>query len=342
MTSKVNATTFDPNIIPLALDTVGDGVWEVDLTTNAFGLEEIRLKAQEVGIAGFLVKPVSRSTLFDSIMTGTGTPGERPTPGPTSTTVAAALKGEPVAPLQGARVLLVEDNDVNQLVARGMLESWGVRVDTAADGRIAVSMIGAPAEPYDAVLMDLQMPNMDGYEATRRIRANPSYAHVPIIAMTADAFEAERQACLEAGMDDHVAKPVDANHLLRVLARWIRGRRAAAPPAPPPFALETILLRLNGNRSLVRRLLQIFVRDFASASADIRAAVARGDVANARFRVHTIKGVAANLSAAPLHAAAERLEAAWNDDDLTRAGELLELFETALADALVEARTLEV
>ena len=318
------------------------------IMVTAYGLEEIRQKALAVGIAGFLIKPVSRSSLFDAIVAGIGLPADDKRP--VAPVVVASRN--PVEPLGGTRVLLVEDNDINQLVAQDMLRGWGVDVQVASDGQIALEMVAAAPAPYDAVLMDLQMPNMDGYEATRRIRANPAFAHLPIIAMTADAFEAERQLCLDVGMDDHVAKPVDASHLLSVLARWVGARRVSrsagtsgaatgsAPAESRSFDVPAMLSRLNGNRALVKRLLQLFVRDFASASSEISAAINSDDQSIVRFKVHTLKGVAGNLSAAALRAAAEALETSLADPDRARAPALIAPLTQALQEALAEAQSL--
>jgi PAS domain S-box-containing protein len=189
---------LDPEILPTII------------MVTAYGREEIRQRAEAAGIAGFLLKPVSRSSLLDAIMTALGTVGaSRP----------ALPEGEHGL-LTGRRVVLAEDNEINQLVAQGILEGWGMKVEIARDGREAVALLGN-GQRYDGVLMDLQMPGMDGYQATRLIRSTGHSPGLPIIAMTADAFESERQRCFEAGMDDHVSKPIDPDHLYRVLVRWL-------------------------------------------------------------------------------------------------------------------------
>jgi two-component system sensor histidine kinase/response regulator len=313
------------------------------IMVSAYSLEQIREQATAAGVSAFLVKPVSRSALFDAIMNSTGRKtqmGEADLPAP-------AITGTLLA---GTRILVVEDNDINQLVAREMLESWGAAVDTVHDGRMAVEKVAAQSGGYDAILMDLQMPVMDGYEASRRIRAE-SQRRIPIIAMTADAFESERRQCLEAGMDDHVAKPVEPDHLLSVLSRWILGH--APPPhaarseaaGPPLFDLPKLLARLNGNRPLVKRLIETFVRDFAQAGAEIGESIARGDWPTAQFKAHALRGVAGTLAAATLHEAAGRLDDALDANRPNRNADIAPLvapLQALLAQAVAQARNIVV
>ena len=122
--------------------------------------------------------------------------------------------------MRGARILLVEDNEINQEVAMGQLEDAEAFVDLAENGEVALRMIRD--NDYDAVLMDMQMPVMDGLDATRVIRSNPRFEHLPIIAMTANAMASDRTLCLEAGMNDHIAKPIDPDQLFGVLLKWVR------------------------------------------------------------------------------------------------------------------------
>jgi hypothetical protein len=122
----------------------------------------------------------------------------------------------------GTRILLAEDEPVNQEVSRGLLEDVGLTVELAEDGGVAVAM--AQRSHYDLILMDMQMPQMNGVEATRMIRALPAYADTPILAMTANAFDEDRQICLDAGMDDHIGKPVDPDKLYETLLKWLEKR----------------------------------------------------------------------------------------------------------------------
>jgi PAS domain S-box-containing protein len=200
------------------------------LTT--FDCEEVVRKAAGIDLDAFLPKPFTDSLLLDAIMDVFG--WDRVSD---SRAKLATVPDEPPSPaLLGARVLLVEDGKLNQMVGRALLEGFGLTVESAGDGRQAVAMIQADRDRFDAVLMDVQMPVMDGYEATRALREQPSMAALPIIAVTANALAAERERCLEAGMNDYVSKPIDPDRLRAVLERWVRPRRA--PAASQPLALS--------------------------------------------------------------------------------------------------------
>jgi signal transduction histidine kinase/ABC-type amino acid transport substrate-binding protein/DNA-binding response OmpR family regulator len=236
----------------------------------------------------------------------------------------APVHASPVVNLGGTRVLLAEDNPINQQVAVELLQGAGVAVDVAGNGQEALGMV--KSRPYDAVLMDLQMPVMDGLQATQAIRAVPELRALPIIAMTASVMAGDRDRCLAAGMNDHVSKPISIEQLMATLARWLPGRAgapapSAAVPAPADtgatlpetldgFALEEGVKRVGGDRALYRRLLLQFHDHSSTAGATIRAALAAGDRAKARAEVHTLKGVAGTLSAKDLYAASQALEAA--------------------------------
>ncbi len=286
---------------------------------TAYGREEIARQAEALGLEAFLVKPVSASVLFDTILgVFTAPGGERAWPAPSQRAGEAAT-------LDGVRVLLVEDNLINQQVVGEMLAALGVTAEVAGNGWQALEKLRVPGARFDAVLMDLQMPDMDGYEATRQIRAQLDLAALPIIAMTAHVQAAERQKCLEAGMNDHVAKPVDPEQLLAALVRWVEPRPrlvAAAALTPevevgalaeplPGFDVAAALRRFSGNRRLFMQLVRQFGQDYAGAAREIRAALARGDMKAARQITHTLKGLAGNLEATAVLAAAQELEAAF-------------------------------
>lgn len=184
---------------------------------TAYGREEVLKQAEAVGIENVLVKPVTSSTLFDATLAVLQASDE--TPG-----FALSAPSLDTTGTRGARVLLVEDNEINQEVALGQLEDAEVQVDVAENGEIAVRMV--QDNNYDLVLMDMQMPVMDGLEATRIIRADLRLVDLPIIAMTANAMAADRDRCLEAGMNDHIPKPIDPEELFRVMAQWTRSRSA--------------------------------------------------------------------------------------------------------------------
>ena len=185
---------------------------------TAYGREEVMKQAEENGFDNVLIKPVTSSVLFDTAVMVLDSDRE-------ATGSVGAEQSADVQGLTGCRVLLVEDNEINQEVAVGQLEDAGIVVDLAENGEIATRMVGD--NEYHAVLMDMQMPVMDGIEATRIIRSNPRFQALPIIAMTANAMAADRERCLQAGMNDHIPKPIEPEELFRVLTRWTKGHNAA-------------------------------------------------------------------------------------------------------------------
>jgi two-component system, sensor histidine kinase and response regulator len=177
------------------------------------------MQAEQNGIESVLVKPVTSSTLFDTTLAVLQTSDISPDKAP------SAISFD-VTRTRGARVLLVEDNEINQEVALGQLEDAKVQVDLAENGEVAVRMV--KDNQYDLVLMDMQMPVMDGIEATRAIRSDARFDDLPIIAMTANAMSADRDRCLEAGMNDHIAKPIEPQELFMMLTQWIRSGSSRA------------------------------------------------------------------------------------------------------------------
>jgi two-component system, sensor histidine kinase and response regulator len=290
------------------------------LMITEFGREDVRRQAQEVEIERFLQKPVSPSVLFDTLMSLFGAPVEE-----IAASVEKSGRGGPLA--DGLRVLLVEDNEVNQQVATELLESEGAVVTIANHGGEAVKILteGDQPPPFDVVLMDLQMPEMDGFAATRVLRARPPLRDLPIIAMTAHVMTEEVQRCLEAGMNDHVGKPIDPDAFFAALARWTRARPrdVTAVPAKAPSASDEISLpdmegvdvqggleRIAGNRRLYRDLLIQFATKQETAAERIEAALASGDRHQAEHLAHTLKGAAGNLGITQIFHAAGNLEAA--------------------------------
>jgi two-component system sensor histidine kinase/response regulator len=198
--------------------------------------------------------------------------------------------------LKGARILLAEDNEINQQIAVELLEGVGAKVEVASHGREAVEKLMREPMTYDLVLMDLQMPEMDGYQATAKIRSDPRFAKLPIIAMTAHATLEEKQRCLDAGMNDHVSKPIDPALLFETLGRYYKPtENAAVPPVSEPKqtgipatdtgdlpsieGLDTQdgLRRVGGNQKLYLNLLRKFVDQQSQAPAQIAEALARNE-----------------------------------------------------------------
>jgi signal transduction histidine kinase/CheY-like chemotaxis protein/HPt (histidine-containing phosphotransfer) domain-containing protein len=296
------------------------------IMVTAFSRDDVVREAERIGLAAVLYKPVEPVLLLEAIANAFGIP---------SSADGGKRHAAPVSRrLAGARVLLVEDNAINQQVAQEILATAGIALDIASSGAEAIAK--ANRSDYDAVLMDVHMPGMDGYTATHRIRENARNQTLPIIAMTAHAVHGYREECLAAGMNDFITKPVDPDHLLRMLGEWIEPRttpnhaeETAVPHVAPAagvtlqsqlFDVAGALKRLAGNNKLYQRLLADFTRDFAAFDRKIASAVDSRDWPALEFLSHTLRGVAANLSAVDLAAAAGDVESAISHrrfDELT-------------------------
>jgi PAS domain S-box-containing protein len=262
-------------------------------------------------------------------------------------------------PARGAgsplRILLVEDNPINQEVAKEILERRGVKVDLARNGAEALGSLAVSGGRYHAVLMDVHMPVMDGLEATRQIRLDPAYSRLPIIAMTACALTRERTQCIEAGMNDQVNKPIDVAELFATLSRWIgaeaeilpdeAGEEVCAEDDSLPECLPGIdwqrALRIVESEVLLKKLLLSFRRENSATADRLRQVLADGDLKQARLIVHTLKGVGGNLGAVDLHHACLRLERELHAKDSAGLSAALELFEAKLAELLESISNLE-
>jgi CheY-like chemotaxis protein len=257
----------------------------------------------------------------------------RPASGTEPVKVADTARPRPSVPVPPLRVLVVEDNHVNQLVATGMLAALGHTADSAEDGVAALAALERAS--YDVVLMDVQMPRMDGYEATREIRAREGDgARTLVVAMTANAVAGERERCLEAGMDDFLTKPVDLEHLTRTLARWFA----------PEEALD--LTRLDLLRDMdphdttyLERAAARFEETTRSAAEDLRRAVEADDADALRAHAHKLAGGAANLGAVEVAGLARRLEALGDAGTTSGAALLLPRLGTALERARAGIRS---
>ncbi|WP_128001884.1 response regulator [Piscinibacter defluvii] len=289
------------------------------LLVTAFGREEALRAAGDLPLAAVLQKPVTPSTLHDALQTART--GRRPHLPPESP--SAAPGSDHAAALAGARILLVEDHPLNQELACELLRRAGMQVVVAVHGADALDKL-LDAGPFDGVLMDCQMPVMDGYTATRAIRADPALRDLPVIAMTASALAEDRERSLAAGMNAHITKPLDVPQMLATMAQWIRVRRDTPAPQPlqsmpgelldpwPPAvgAIDTAqgLLYCAGRRALYRRVLDGFRAKKHDFEADARAALADGRLAHLRRRTHDLKGLAGTIGARALRAAALALE----------------------------------
>ncbi|MBT3259730.1 MAG: response regulator [Deltaproteobacteria bacterium] len=304
----------------------------VIMVTN-YGGETVMQQADEAGLDGFLLKPVNPSVLFDAIMHAFGREAPR-----SSRVVQENASGMgALRRIRDAKILLVEDNEINQQVAGEILAAAGLKVSLANNGQEAVEAV--KKGDFDAVLMDVQMPVMDGYAATREIRNWEDQIRIPIIAMTAHALAGDREKSLEAGMDDHVSKPIDPELLFETLLKWVKnppgerpGRELATETdvtSPDPSdepdlpALDGIihvaagLKRLLGNKKSYRRILLRFRQDFENAADTLRDLVNGEKYEEAEILAHSIKGAGGNVGAEALQAAAAAVEQAFKDGGKT-------------------------
>ncbi|GAC1536938.1 MAG: hypothetical protein NVS2B17_09010 [Candidatus Velthaea sp.] len=318
---------------------------------TAYGLEEILTSAEKAGIEAVVIKPVDASILLETIASafvrGTAA-GHRVT-----------LPQADPTELVGVRVLLVEDHEINQEVAMALLTEMGVSVELAENGVEAVSKVLDDPSRFNVVLMDVQMPEMDGLEATRRIRLHVQSKQLPIVAMTAHVMAHEQQRCMDAGMNDHIGKPIDPIVLMATLKRWAKpnGHRKPQPGAPevpppaetgeelpdhmPPFDIAAALVRVNGKRTLLRRILVRFHRGFANTDTELRSMLARGAYADAERLMHTLAGIAGQLEASELFDASRRLEKELRAGHIEQATEFIAALDSALAPAIAAAGILD-
>ncbi|CAN5243498.1 N/A [soil metagenome] len=311
----------------------------VVIMVTAFGREQVMSAPEDAALLDdILLKPITTGLLTETLRRTRGLADQSEKSAKPELRPQVAPTALPILQLKGVRILLVEDNPINQQLAQELLEQEGAEVRIADNGRIALEALHeAGMQYFDALLVDLQMPEMDGYETTRRIRQMPSGDGLPLIAMTAHAMREERERCLAAGMQDHVAKPIDMDLLIAKLKQWIGAegmlraarrsakiKRAAAraaaefsPKILPPLAgvdIRSGLARCNGNEKLFQDLLSQFHQLYAGAATHIQRLCAEGKTSEAHMLAHTIKGAAANLAMPDLAAAAAALESALQAD----------------------------
>ncbi len=291
------------------------------LMISAHGLEAYREKGENLHFAGFLVKPVNPVTLWSAILKVLGKSAAPP--------LLADMDGAGNGGLsqrRGARVLLVEDNEINQEVASSLMERMGMSVTLAENGLNAVN--ACKARTFDIIFMDIQMPVMDGLEAARRLRAQEAEdgaGPTPIIAMTAHAMREDREKSRDAGMDDHITKPIDPDMLARILIKWVKPRAQAAHAADHDtgcpasadadagtiFDWEKGLLYVGGEEQLLVKQLKNFIRRYAHMPQTLAELSAAGQWHEANRAAHSLKGVAATLGMDALSAHSAALEQSY-------------------------------
>ncbi len=286
------------------------------IMTSAYNRDDALTEAGDSPPDDFLVKPVSPSTLLDSIVRLF----DREARSQARQAMGRGYSAESTRHLHGARILLVEDHPLNQELALELLTDAGLVVTLAGDGQEALDLLSK--QEFDGVLMDVQMPVMDGYAATREIRRQPRFNSLPVIAVTANAMVGDRQKSLDAGMNDHITKPIDIDQALSVMAQWIRP--ASQPnqtgvsagdtdnnlPDLPGVDTGAGLMVAQGKLSLYARLLKRFAESEADFADRFRSALANDDREAATRHAHSLKGVAGNIGAAQLRQAASELEEA--------------------------------
>jgi PAS domain S-box-containing protein len=289
-----------------------------DMLSQRSAQEQARLNA-------FLVKPITASVLFDAIVDARA--------GFSNLRTKPRTRKDKTGRLEGMRLLIVEDNLINQQVARELLGAEGAHIEVAGNGQLGVQAVASAALPFHAVLMDIQMPVMDGYEATKAIRHTLGLANLPIIAMTANAMASDREACLRSGMNDHVGKPFDLPHLVEVLLWHTRRNRtdaasfaapadpaghaapehsaaASAMPAVNSTDTEGAIDRLGGNTRLYATVLESYLLELSGQPDQLDALLAAGDATAAARLLHTLKGVSATVGATYMAAVAKAVESA--------------------------------
>jgi PAS domain S-box-containing protein len=285
----------------------------------------------------FLTKPVSPSHLFDAVMAAFGIETGRKS----TAHVHGQFDFETLRPVQGSELLLVEDNEINQQVASELLELAGFRVDIANHGQEAIDMLNK--KDYDCVLMDVQMPVMDGYTATDMLRKEDRFKNLPILAMTANATSEDRAKSLAHGMNDHIAKPINTKILFEALMKWIPhgervlpdsyepvGDRTKEPVLPelPGIDIEAGIARLGGNARSYLRLLEKFADNQTDTIRELESAIADRDDETAMRLAHTLKGVSGSIGADALQTMAAELETALK----TNAANLVEKLAAVSAE----------
>ncbi len=314
-------------------DSATHDVKIIILTSIGHRGDASRLEA--LGCSGYLLKPVKQHMLYESLVAVLGQKVEEP-----PKLVTRHLLSEQKR--SGQRLLLAEDNAINQKLAVVLLQKAGYSVDTVENGRQAVER--SQQEAYNAILMDVQMPELDGFEATGQIRKKElkSGKHTPIIAMTAHALVGDRERCLEAGMDDYVSKPLEPQFLLAVLDRWLQpneeklemkapsGFPSASSPDDKPVNLETALPRFDNDRQFFASMCSEFVASLPKRINEMQASLNTGDAVTLSRHGHSLKGVSSSFSAGPITRLSAEIEMLGKSGDLSDMSTLIDQLETEI------------
>ncbi len=313
------------------------------ILTTAFGREDIKVQAEEYKLDAFLLKPFTAESLVDTIKSVFSPEDKRPHPVPSSPTKIDTR----LASLHGAKILLVEDNELNQKIIANMIQKGGMQVALASNGREAVDKVRRGG--FDLVLMDIQMPEMDGYEATTEIRRDPALRDLPIIAMTANDTDEDRDKSIQSGMNDHIIKTIPVDEFFASLLNWINvaDRSISATNRIKPetvtktddecfhsllkdFNVQDGLARAGNDKALYLSFLQKFKHQYSGAEKKIKADLENGNSKRAKSTAHAIKGAAGTVGAIKVMQAAKQMEIALKfgsgDDQLDR----LQAFEEVL------------
>ncbi len=316
------------------------------LMVTANAREEAYHEADQVGLNGFLLKPVYASVMYNTLLDILGIE---------TTSISRSFKKDKeeveLSKIQGAQILLVDDNSINQEVGKEFLADVGMMVTIASNGQECLEIMNHSY--FDMILMDIQMPVMDGLEATRRIRQDSRFHTLPIIAMTAHAMAGDREKSLAAGMNEHITKPIDRNELYRALQHWIPTKNSSSPLAqpviPPPVTVDKdtqlpqlpginqieALKILDNKKELFIKMLYDFRKNHSTLPTSLRELSEAGQWQEIQIRAHTIKGVAGYIGAADLMSSAKNLEDSLINGRQEEAVHLLVTF----IDALDEIQT---
>ncbi|UAB71991.1 response regulator [Vibrio sp. SCSIO 43132] len=325
--------------VSMMRDSIGNESLPKVVMVTAYDKDEVKKASNDIEIANYLTKPVSQSSLYDCLI-------ELFTDVDRALEIAEEVRSEDNDEFKGLRVLLTEDNEINQQIAFELMSGKGMEVTIANNGKEALEHLSESGEgevPFDIMFMDLQMPVMDGYEASKRIRSNCRYEDIPLIAMTAHAMVEERERCLNLGMNDHISKPIDPETLYQLIRKWV-GNKIKELPSPPPEAVtepkeeqevqtvepapivnevkrenrtlydmdaidyKNALLRVGSNEALFKKLLGQLINKEFDFRKRVEIMIEKGDSASASMAAHTLKGSGSNMGLMRLSDMASRLE----------------------------------